>query len=209
MHTPAYMRLIGTAQPQPPDIIGTEPGQPPRVGPTRVLGTDEGPRAHDGIQAELLLRHFEPAPYLRKVEAGGVVQARRHRPLVSVPRNIGLDRIETRSLYLAETVAPQLLGAPEIVERRTVDEHVPAVDRHARPVVTHPLGVGKLLDGLFGVIARSAQAHKAAQQRKRPSEKNNHISICYLLDPTFHKLPISRPQRHASILRPRVMPHSL
>lgn len=156
--TPLDMGGIGAPQPQSLDMGGPELGQPARIGTAGELGTDEGTRTDDGVEAKLVVGHLQPPLQVGEIEMGGVGQAMGHGALVPIPRHIGLYGVETGLLDLLETLAPQCFRASEIVESRTVNEDILALYRQARPVIADTVGMSRRLWGV-GSRCRSMGEH--------------------------------------------------
>ena len=162
---PAYVAVVRAPEPESVEVLRTVFGQPSRIAAAGILGADERSRTHDGVEAELVLRHFQPSFQVAEVELSRLVGVQGHRPFVPVPRHVGFHGVESGFLDFPEAVSPQGFGTAEVMEGRAVDKQVLPVDGHARSVIADTFGPGKLLVRPFLRLRfRKLGREKAEQQ---------------------------------------------
>ncbi len=99
-----------------PDADGPRAEQPARQPAVGPLGADVGPRSDDRVHA--LGRHLVEEP--SEVEPAAEVEDVLLRGM-RVPRDVGLDRVQTHLARLADAVAPQIRVHAEVVQRPRQD----------------------------------------------------------------------------------------
>ena len=142
--------IIGTQPVGAQGVGGLEVEQPAGIAAAIPLGADVGAGADDGVEAEFVLGHLQPVLEIGQVHLGEVVEAGGLGAFVPVPGDVGFNGVEAGGLDLLKAVAPEGLGAAEVVEGTAVDEGVLTVDGEAMAVVVDAVGMGELLGGQVG-----------------------------------------------------------